>query len=340
MRNLKEKLITLYKYLSFGNSIRIDASAVCQLQCPVCKTWPKRLGVGSGSLKFEDFEKFVDQYPNFKKIELSNSGEIFLNPFIDEIIKYSYEKGISLSANNGVNLNNISEETIENLVKYRFNSISVSIDGATDNVYKIYRIKGNFNQIINNIKRINYYKTKYSTEFPKLNWQFIIFGHNEDEIPLARRLAKELGMTFRLEFNTDPAYSPVKNKEFVRAQAGFSSQSEYEHEVNTKRNLGVCDSFWLQPQINWDGRLLGCCCNSVPFSANVFKSSLKQGLKSNDYVYAKKMLSGKVGPRKDIPCFYCDVYKWRLAKKCFVRLTDVNIFFKRIFTLLQRLLKF
>ena len=77
--------------------IRIEACSLCQLNCPACtvrkleKQMPKDW---LGYLKFNDFKNFIDNY-NFKEIELSNNGEIFLNPELDEIIKYAYEKKIS-----------------------------------------------------------------------------------------------------------------------------------------------------------------------------------------------------------------------------------------------------
>ena len=124
--------------------VRLEACSLCQLDCPECtvrlleKKAPKDW---LGYLKFDDFKKFVDDNDFIKEIELSNNGEIFLNPELDEIIKYAYMKKIKLRAFNGVNLNTVSEKTLENLVKYKFRLLKVSIDGATPETYKIYRLK-------------------------------------------------------------------------------------------------------------------------------------------------------------------------------------------------------
>ena len=53
---------------------------------------------------------------NILSIELSNWGEIFLNPELKEIIKYAYSKKIGLFADNGVNFNNVSDEVLECLI--------------------------------------------------------------------------------------------------------------------------------------------------------------------------------------------------------------------------------
>lgn len=299
--------IVFFKYGVVGNSIRIEASSICQLKCPECPQTKGKLEIiGKGYLKFEDFKKIVDNYPNFRNIELSNYGEMFLNLELKNIIKYAYEKNINLTAGNGVNLNAASEEMIRCLVKYRFKAITISIDGACNYTYKIYRRGGNSDRVIDNIKKINYYKRKYNTKFPRLTWQFIIFGHNEHELPIARKMAKELNMRFMAKFNWSSSYSPVKNKEFVRKKSGLkvASRQEYEQIFN-KVYLMPCLQFWFEPQINWDGKLLGCCVNTWGDFGNVFESGLKKCLKSEKYVYIKKALLGKKRDRKDIPCIHC-----------------------------------
>lgn len=329
-KTFKRDTIAYFKFIILGRleTVRIDASTICQLECSLCNRERIKKGVGGGYLKFEHFRKFVDNHTNVKNIELSNWGEIFLNPELRNIIKYSYEKSINLAAHSGVNLNTVDEETLECLVKYQFKLISISIDGASDGTYKIYRREGDFDKVVENIQRINYYKQRYNTHFPKLIWQFIVFGHNEHEIPIARKMAKELNMELVLSFNWSADYSPVKNKEFVRNEMGFASRQEFEQKANKNMCSSACNQFWNAPQVNWDGRLLGCCAHIGEDFGNVFESGLKKCLRSERYIYAKKMLSGKRKPREDIPCSYCSVYKWRQSQKCYVTQFGVMGLFK------------
>lgn len=119
-----------------GNRIRLEASSKCQLKCPLCMTGTGETKTGDkpigwGHLKFADFQKFILENPQIQEIELSNYGEIFLNPEILDIIQFAFERKVSLSALNGVNLNHLKEEVAEALVKYQFGKIKVSIDGAS-----------------------------------------------------------------------------------------------------------------------------------------------------------------------------------------------------------------
>lgn len=307
--NIKDCVTGFLKYGLIGTSIRIEASSLCQLRCPICPQTGDLGVVGRGYLRFSDFKNFVNNYPHFKKIELSNYGEIFLNPELKEIMKYAYTKNISLMALNGVNLNTVSEEILECLVKYQFKVMGISVDGATNETYTIYRRGGNFDKVIENIKTINYYKQKYRTEFPKLFWQFVVFGHNEHELPVARKMAEALNMQFVPKLNWSDSFSPIRNKEFVKKEIGFISRQEYAQKTKKIYLADVCTQLWFDVQVNWDGKLLGCCTNRWGDFGNVFESTLHGCVKSEKYLYAKKMLLGLKKERKDIPCSQCPTYQ-------------------------------
>ncbi len=301
------------RYGLIGDEVRIDASTRCQLKCPICPTATgenRERPLGWGDLSFEHFKQFVDRYPGIRKIELSNWGEIFLNPEIGEIIRYGYEKGIELSAVNGVNLNTVKEEVLEALVKYRFRAMTVSLDGATNESYRQYRVNGNLDKVLENIKRINRYKEQYGSPYPTMVWQFIIFGHNEHEIGRARRMAEELGMSFLPKLNAYTAFSPIKDKEAVMRESGLEATSRMEYKEKKKRYYGIpCSQLWFSPQINWDGKLMGCCVNGWKDFGNVFESGLAECMKGEKIEYARQMLLGKKGPREDIACSTCPYYR-------------------------------
>jgi len=296
-----------------GRSIRIDACTQCQLRCQKCSTAKgiNREGiVGWGSLPFADYKRLLDDNPDIRFVELSNWGEIFLNPEIIDILGYSHEKGVRLKASNGVNLNLLTEQMAKALVRYRFVHLSVSLDGASQETYHEYRRRGKFHKVLRNIGRINKYKARYGSALPKLSWQFVIFGHNEHELPKARRMAEDLGMTFRPKLNHSPHYSPVIDADFVRRESGLSVASRDEFAERTHRPYSfACTQMWDSPQINWDGKLLGCCVNKFGDYGNVFEQGLLPALRGWKYTYAKQMLAGTRPPLAQIPCYHCKVFK-------------------------------
>ena len=315
----EEYLVERYEHKEdLPKSIRLEACTICQLNCHSCymRQDPEGVanGCGNGMLSFENFKKVVDDN-DFETIELSNHGEIFLNPELVKIMEYAYKKGIKLTADNGVNLNKLTDEQAEALVKYEFDNIVVSIDGASQETYKLYRRRGNFDKVIKNIEKINFYKKKYDKEKPFLNWKFVIFGHNEHEVKKAKRMAKKLGMEIFFATNWDPDFSPATDLEQVKKLTGVTGVTHTPHSrlkqfLNKEIDWYYCNFLWEAPQINWDGQILGCCSlYDKNFGDNVFEDGLMNALNNPKMIYAKNMVTGKAPALKCIPCTDCYVYK-------------------------------
>lgn len=304
--------------------IRLDICNLCQLNCPAC--WIRKdeqeiikSGGGFGYVPFETFKEFVDKHPFIKEIEMSHDGEVFLNPDLEDIIKYAYEKNITLTAYNGVNFNTVSKSVLEALVKYKVQGFTISIDGTTPDVYATYRRGGNFKTVIKNIKTLNKYKKQYNSEYPYLTLKFVIFGHNEHQIEDAKKLAEDLNMGIYFALNIDNEYSPLKNPDRVYELTGLRDQTnkkencvekDFEKYKEDQDEWFSCKDLWESPQINWNGDLFGCCCTAFPFfDTNVFKDGLLKSMNSEKILYAKAMLTDfSVKPKEGILCTHCWVY--------------------------------
>lgn len=295
--------------------LRVDASTICQLKCRSCYMRLFDNGsVGRGYLTFENFRDLLERSPFINEVELSNSGEIFLNPDLVLIMKYAYENGVRLTALNGVNFNRVSEEQLEGLVKYHFGSVMVSIDGASETTYSQYRVKGNFGAVIDNIKRLIDYKKSYHSQEPLIVWQYIIMEHNESDVPLAKIQAKELGIPIWFKLTWDSDYIPV-DRDMLERETGLTALTRAEYLATTgKVYLGsaACRQMFTSPQLNWDGRLLGCCeVFSTDYGIDVFDVGLREALQNAAFVEAKRVLLGETLPDQlsvQVPCLKCE--KW------------------------------
>jgi MoaA/NifB/PqqE/SkfB family radical SAM enzyme len=299
------------------SSLRLEASTICQLACPSCATTHGTIKrqIGAGFLKFDDFRRLVDENPWVCEIELSNWGEIFLNPELEQIIAYAYRRHVALTAWNGVNFNHVKDGVLEALARYQFRAITCSIDGVSQSAYEAYRRNGQLERVLGNIRRLNEYKKRWKTIYPLLTWQMIAFGHNEHEIVAAQALARDLGMGFFLKLNYDETFSPVKALNVVRttvARTHLKTEEELPGERDEYLHDDICAQLWRQPQINFDGTLLGCCLNMwASFGANVFAVGVKGALAAEKLQYAKEMLLGRAVPRDDVPCTACAIYRHR-----------------------------
>ncbi len=314
--------------------VRLDASTACQLKCPSCPTATGSTGrkLGVGFLKFQDFKNFIQRNPHVSHIELSNWGEVFLNKELVKILEYAYRHNVILEIANGANMNYIRADVLEAIVKYKLRRITCSIDGASQETYVQYRINGHFDKVIENIKMINHWKVQYRSRYPELKWQFVAFGHNEHEITKAREMAYALDMNFFLKLSWSelyglPDFSPVKNKELVGKESGLgvASRKEFlEKYGQSYVERTCCWDLWNAPQINYDGRILGCPINYWGDYGNVFEKGLDDCLNGEKMNYARDMLMGKSGPRKDIPCSTCTVYHGIKKDQAWVKAQDLQ----------------
>jgi MoaA/NifB/PqqE/SkfB family radical SAM enzyme len=296
--------------------VALDLSTVCQLKCPSCPTANGTIArsLGAGFMTLANFERFITDHPWVSDIELSNWGEVFLNKELERILRLAHERDVAVRIDNGANLDRVSDTVLEALVRYNVRRLTCSIDGASRDVYSVYRVNGDFDRVLAHIRKINAFKQQYRSPYPVLRWQFIAFGHNTHEIDQARAMAAELGMEFYLKLSWDDLYtntfSPVQDRDRVRRESssGVADRREYEQRFGRSYIAASCHQLWLRPRINHDGRLLGCSINHWDDFGNVFTRPLDMLLRSDKIVRTKEMLQGR-GTADDSPCLRCAVYR-------------------------------
>ena len=170
---------------------------------------------------------------------------------------------------------------------------------------------GNFDAVIANIKKLNKWKEKYHSELPVLQWQYILMAHNECDLEKASVMAKELNMHIFYKFECVKGEFEPKDRERIEKITGFDcfSMKEYNSKFDYTYGSDMCYQTIFSPQINYDGRLLGCCMLwNEDLGVNVFEEGLVNALNSENYLKMIRLLLGVEEPLhsvKDIPCLHC-----------------------------------
>lgn len=311
-------------------TLNLEASSVCQLRCHTCPNAEGKIAstLGSGFMKFTDFRDTLDKNPYVNDVFLSEWGEPLLNPELIEMVKYAYKHGVRLYASS--NLNTMTRPLAEALVKYQFRFLTCSIDGVDNDSYRAYRKGGNFERVIDNIKMINEFKRKYHSRYPELEWQYIAFGYNEEMISVARKMAQDLNMGFYLKLGWgdlfgSEAFSPIKNKELIRAETGLgaASKEEYYQKKGVALEREICTQLWVAPRVTFNGRVIGCCVSFWGDYGNVFQEGLLKTLNNEKMDYARAMLMGEKPQRDDIPCTTCWFYDIMKADNSWVSQEEI-----------------
>lgn len=293
------------------SACRLEACTLCQLDCPFCEMRTGNFGtMGRGYLKYQDFARFVDNNPKIKRIELANNGEVFLNPELAQILRLAADKNIEITIYSGTNFNYVDDEVMELLVTANVSLINIAIDGASQEIYSAYRRKGNFNTIISNIKKLNAYKEKYHSDTPVLQWQYILMDHNECDVEKAIQMAEELNMKIWFKYECVRGKIEPKDREKLKKLTGLNELSleEYNDAHIRTYGSGMCYDMIINPQVNWDGRLLGCCMLwDEDFGVNVFQNGLVESLNSSYYLDTVFLLLGmkKLDSEMKSPCIHC-----------------------------------
>jgi len=297
----------------------LEACSLCQLDCAGCymRKWPRDMGY----LKLKDFKRFIRLNPRIEEIELSNDGEIFLNPDLIEIIKYAYARDIKLTAKNGVNFNTVSDDMLKTLVEYEFGAMTISIDGSSPEVYAKYRRNGNFDAVISNIKKLRVYMGgELKKDKLDLSWQYIILPSTDDEkeIKRAKKMAGEFGM--RIFFKRDDNGYYPRNPAMIESECGLSYDKDSCFQSNIKRRYFPCWELFNSPRIGYDGAFLGCCCHpwkKLPVP-NCFESKLDGYLSSSIVKDIRAMIQGGAIPR-GVSCVNCRFFKEMAKSGKYVR---------------------
>lgn len=290
--------------------LTIDPTNICNLECRFCPTGQKR---GSRPQKIMDmnlYKSIMDKVGKYLLyVEFCNWGEPLLNKNLSEMIKIAkeYEAQTFVSTNLNVNL---TQDMAENLVKSGIDRMTISIDGATQKAYEIYRKNGNIDLVFKNVKLLVEAKKKLNSLTPHLHWQFLVFKHNEHEIEKAREMAREIGVNdigFTAPFcDTQWASTiPEYNNYIVKEQP--NNQEKKVIFKNADKQL--CNWLWDAITINADGSISPCC--SVEDKKDDFEQfdcnkPFSEIWNSENYVQARKYVLDRTKAKFENICTRCN----------------------------------
>jgi MoaA/NifB/PqqE/SkfB family radical SAM enzyme len=126
----------------------IDPINICNLDCPLCAS--KNQNYEKGKMTFDTFKMVLDKIPSLRLVILFNWGEPLLHHEIFNIIKESVSRNIYTITHTNFSLKQ-KAEFFEKLVLSGLHQLVISADGASKETYEKYRVKGNFNWVIDNI---------------------------------------------------------------------------------------------------------------------------------------------------------------------------------------------
>ena len=201
----------------------IDVCNVCNLRCPLCPTGNTTIARKQAMLSLEQYKELFDKVRKYALVvSLYNHGEPLLNPDVFSIIEYTHRNRVGTNISS--NFNWPQPVDINDFIRSGLDYVTVSLDGVTQEAYQQYRVRGDIAEVFDNMKRLLAAKRALKSKTPFVEWQFIVFKHNEHEMDEARRLAPELGVrpfAFRVARGTAGGYAQSRTTRKMDAKKPF-----------------------------------------------------------------------------------------------------------------------
>lgn len=260
---------------------QIEPVGRCNLACRMCTVNERADQVAE--LSMERYRALLDQMPDLTHLHLQGLGEPMLHPQFFEMVELAAGRGIRVSAN--TNLTLLTEHRATRCADSGLAELSVSLDGASAQVYESIRRKASFGKVLRNLRRLVEARNA-SASLLQLRAVMVLMRSNLHELPALVRLLHDYGVEELLvqRLSSDLAqadlparYIPIRDfvsdnelRDVDEAAAVFDSARRASAEVGLRLHLPrlksdpaparrSCGWPWEQLYVTAAGELLPCC---------------------------------------------------------------------------------
>lgn len=283
----------------------VDPNNYCNLRCPLCPTGQHVNERNYGEMPFAQYEKLLDELaPYLFKVRFYNWGEPLLHKSIHDMIAAAHRRRVSTEISSNLS-HNWTTDDADKLIRSGLDRLIVSLDGASPETYRVYRVGGDFEKVTRNVRMLADRKQVLGIRSPEVEIQFIVMRHNEheiDEVPaLAQRLGADHHRLVPVVLNQEDA---KQRAQYLPAEGRFS-RYDYDGGFTDKifASQPVCPWPWRSAVVNWDGSVSSCCIfeGTKTEMGNAFESGgFKKVWTSVAYTAARAALTGQaIDPSTD-----------------------------------------
>lgn len=227
------------------DNLLFEPHASCNLRCCWAQRNPKHPALRPrGAADLDVARRIVDEIgDDLFHVRLGVWGEPTINRRLPELIRTFHEADIATWVSSNMTL--IDRAMAEGLVASGLDALTASIDGVAQESYEKYRVLGKVDRAVNGLVEVVEAKKRLGSTTPHVEWQFLVFEHNEHEWRTAQALAERIGVdSFGIWGGSGRSWTP---------DGGLR-----EREV-PPRPAVLCDDPWRGLWIDWDGAVHLCC---------------------------------------------------------------------------------
>jgi len=302
----------------------LDPCNYCNLRCPLCPTGVNDLGRTQSMMSFECFKRYFDPHaPYLFEVYLHNWGESLINKDVFKMIAYAQKANVGTNLSS--NLVTMTTDDMDQLLDSGLEYLVVSLDGTSPETYKQYRVRGDYDRVVANMRELIRRRNARGLKTPVIEWQYIVMKPNEHEVPEAERLAKEWGVDLLRFIPVGMPYEfrnrkEIADKWFPTSVEGRMASDHEEQQFGQADKPGPCFYLYRSMVINPDGGVSPCCVvyrGDRDFAA-LGDGSVDVGEIWNNKMFrsARSLYSPKVvGDKVPTVCDGCDIFARHPAKQ-------------------------
>jgi len=281
---------------SYPPCVQVEPSSICNFRCVFCFQTDTLLTKPSeghmGHMSLELFKATVDQLVgNVEFVTLASRGEPLLAKAFPEMMAYAKGKFLGLKIN--TNASRLTPSLSRAILDAQPSTVVFSMDAANPETYSQLRVRGDFEQVVANIRQFLEIK---SHEFP-------------DSRTITRVSGVEVGAD---------GQDPEELASFwqdLTDQVVFVRYNPWENSYDSKPN-GItepCSDLWRRTFVWWDGRVNPCDVDYRSWLSvgNITEASVSDLWQGTGYTALRD--THLRGQRQSLtPCAGCTVI-WRLS---------------------------
>lgn len=339
---LEQKVLKRSRVLTLPSMVKINTGYLCNLRCPHCPTGMLHAAhapdgeIPRKNLTLTTAQQIAARLNGIRRVSLFGWGEPFLNRDIFGIMAAFHARGKRVHVDSNLNINN--ESVLRQIETAPIEVLSVSLDGADQNSYASYRVRGDFSLVVANMTRL----ARTSAGPWRVEWQYVISKKNHHKVESAKRMAQSIGVPFKcfdMGLYQDHFYNFPESE---RREWWTVEQEEAFARRNAASYLSVCPYMYDDPFIDVDGRVYPCCHaphapvelleqGYVNACGDLNTETLRAIWNNDFYQHMRARFAGRAPRRPELKpiCLCCRVYLAARGKRqdvlpMFTRATTCN----------------
>jgi putative metalloenzyme radical SAM/SPASM domain maturase len=199
----------------FPSKLFLEATTRCNLRCRMCVKQTSDCGIVTADMAPSTFEALKPAIPGLSEVIISGIGEPLLHPRLERMIE-EIKARLPASGSVGLQTNGtlLTGSRIERLCALGLDSICISVDAVTDDLFGSIRVGAQFERLEAALSHLE--KTKILTRrvAPLVGIQFVLMKNNMRHLPQVLRWAGRLGVDFAIVSHLLP-YDPDTTRQVV-----------------------------------------------------------------------------------------------------------------------------